>query len=161
MKNIECNLHRTATSDEGTFGVFTAPDIDFACICLELPDRANTPMLGRIPAGTYRADWSYSKRFKREMYRLADVPGRVGILIHSANFAGDQKKGWSSELSGCIALGEKIGRLQPNGAHRQKALLSSKHTVLVFENMAAMQHLLITITDEPQPQPPPELCDER
>lgn len=156
--NIECTLHRLTESDEGTFGIFAAPSLGFSCVSLELPDRANTPMKSRIPAGNYLTNWGYSNRFKRDMYRLDDVPGRVGILIHPANFAGDVLLDWKSDLSGCIALGLKRGQLTNNFGAWQSALLDSKHTVRDFEALAAQARLLISIFN-PAPQAPDQPLD--
>jgi hypothetical protein len=38
-----------------------------------------------IPAGRYEIHLAWSSRFKRDLPRLVDVPGRSGILIHSGN----------------------------------------------------------------------------
>lgn len=147
---IICTLRRITTDNAGTFGVFEARDLLFSCTSLELPDRNNRPMISRIPAGTYTAEWSYSHRFKRHRYRLADTAPRVGILIHPANFAGDKSAGWKSELSGCIALGRCAGVLNNGAGIDQPALLDSRSTVAAFERDAAERPLIIYITDEPQ-----------
>ena len=48
-----------------------------------------------INEGIYTCRYDYSQRFKRRMFRLVNVRGREGILIHTANHVG--------QLSGCIA----------------------------------------------------------
>lgn len=157
---IYCTLQRITTGDTGTFGTFDAPDLGFSCIALELPDRQNRPMISRIPAGYYHAAWVNSLRLKRRTYRLVNPPGRCGILIHPANFAGDKNLGWQSDLYGCIALGRAQGTLI-NGHHvQQAALLDSRAMTTAFEALAAGRPLIIAIIDEPPPQEPPELCDE-
>lgn len=71
------------------------------CDTLELPWRDNKPGISCIPAGRYRVTWTPSLNFERHTLRLQDVPGRSGILIHSANFQG--------QLRGCIAPGMRRG----------------------------------------------------
>lgn len=145
---IECTLQRLTTSDEGTFGVFSAPALGFSCVSLEKPDRQNTPMISRIPAGNYLAEWGWTDRFKRDIYRLQDVPGRRGILIHPANFAGDEKCGFESELSGCIALGMRQNSMLNCRGQWQSAIINSRDTVEIFEALADQRWLVIAITDE-------------
>lgn len=58
-----------------------------------------------IPFGVYNIVYNYSTRFKRNMYRLVDVPHFTGILIHAGNTEAD--------TSGCILLGQNriVGKL--------------------------------------------------
>lgn len=65
------------------------------CRTIELPWLLNKARVSAIPVGTYKMVWTYSPAFKRNTWRLVDVPARDGILIHSANF--------TRELKGCIA----------------------------------------------------------
>lgn len=117
-------------------------------------------MLSRIPAGTYSAIWDISKRFNRYLYRIQDVPGRVGILFHPANFAGDVKKGWQSQLSGCIALGNATAQLSNENHRDQKSLINSRSAIYLFESLADRRPLTIHIIDENKGTEPPETCDE-
>jgi len=118
-------LQRTETGDHGTFGLISAPGLNL--FTGELPDRSNAPNISCIPAGTYRCLWTWSPAFKRFMYLVADVPGRSGIRIHSANLMG-LKPPWLCQLYGCIAFGERLGTM--NG---QKAILLSAPAVRRFE----------------------------
>ena len=63
---------------------------------LERPWKDNAPRISCIPPGTYPVTVVQSPKFKRQMIRLLDVPGRDGILIHNANHV--------EELQGCIAV---------------------------------------------------------
>jgi hypothetical protein len=56
-----------------------------------------------------------------------DVPGRSLIKIHAASWAGDVRKGWHSDLLGCIAPGKRTGSLTPpDVGQAQAAVLSSR-----------------------------------
>lgn len=103
-------LKRLESGDQGTVGVLLLnPEPNainpkaITMQTLELPWRNNARGVSCIPKGSYRVVWAYSPRFKRYTYRLQNVPGRDGILIHSANLAGDTTKGFASQLNGCIA----------------------------------------------------------
>lgn len=62
---------------------------------LELPWRDNQPNVSCIPEGEY---WcAPEQRHNRPSYRIHDVPGRSGVLIHTGNFLTD--------TSGCILPG--------------------------------------------------------
>lgn len=67
----------------------------YLCATMELPWLQNAKGKSCIPVGTYSMEWSYSPSFRRNTWRLIDVPGRDGILIHAANF--------TRQLKGCIA----------------------------------------------------------
>jgi len=159
-ESIECVLQRVSEGDEGTFGVFTVPLFGFQCLTVELPDRENEPMRSRVPAGIYAVEWSFSNRFQRYRYRILDVPGQAGILIHPANFGGDTLKGWKSDLSGCIGLGERKGFLNPSGKREQAGITNSIKTVENFELMLIPKPLSLTIIDKVIASEPPPTCDE-
>lgn len=117
-------LQRERGDDQGTYGVLTAAGL--AWNTLELPWRGNRRKLSCIPAGQYHCALVRSPRFGR-VYHVQDVPGRDAILIHAANLAGDALQGWKTHLQGCIALGERRGRLGG-----QKAVLVSAPAVRRF-----------------------------
>lgn len=77
-----------------TLGRFTIGG-KLLCCTLELPWKKNARATSCIPEGTYSMMWSYSPAFRRNTWRLIDVPGRDGILIHAANY--------TRQLKGCIA----------------------------------------------------------
>lgn len=116
----------------GTFGRLTAEG--FAAFTGELPDRGNAPGLSCVlPVGDYRVVWAKSSHLKRYTYRLLDVPGRGGVLIHPANLVGDKTRGFIAQVEGCIALGEALGSIRG-----QAAVLRSIPAVRRFE--ATMNH---------------------
>lgn len=119
----EAVLIRIENTDEGTFGVM-AFGADH-CRSLELPWRNNTRQLSCIPTGRYRCAPVSSSKFGR-VYAVLDVPGRSGILIHSANLAGDVRLRWDTQLHGCIAPFDKPGRLRNKAGEWQRAGLVSR-----------------------------------
>ena len=96
MPDVTIIRHRS--DDEGTFGVLVIEgDRRWSCYTLEDPWRDNAPNISCVPAGDYRVTWEESPRLHKSTYRLRDVPGRSGILIHAGNTQAD--------TSGCILLG--------------------------------------------------------
>lgn len=131
---------RNPDTDEGTLGrVF----VDFKPFChsLELPDRSNMRNVSRIPAGEYRCVWHRSPRFGW-VYAVLDVPGRSDILIHPGNWAGDKALGYRSDLSGCVALGSRVGRLAG-----QSAVMASRLAVDNFVRALGRQPFTLIIVE--------------
>jgi len=124
-------LYRLESTDEGTFGVMVVDGHWW--YSLELPDRDNQPNVSRIPAGEYNVERRWSGHFRKETYWVRGVPERSYILIHGANFAGDEELGWQSHLQGCITLGKRIGSFPNKYGKVQKAVLSSRQAITAFE----------------------------
>lgn len=129
MKRVVLTRHES--TDQGTFGMIDLPGLWL--FTGELPWRNNESNFSCLPPSVYLCDWTYSPTFKRFMYLLRGTDPRAGIRAHSANFMGDSRKGLLCQLNGCIALGEKLGRMEG-----QKALLLSAPAVRRFE--AAMNY---------------------
>jgi len=110
-------ISRGPSTAAGTFGAATLVGIT-TWDSLELPWRDNRHRLSCIPPGIYRAgliDGASVGRPKFGMvYLLHAVPGRTGILLHRANWAGDVEKGYHSDLEGCLSIGESVGMLTPD-----------------------------------------------
>lgn len=120
-------LTRTETGDEGTFGTIVT-DSGFSVYSGELPWRGNAPGKSCIPAGAYVCQKAVSPKHG-PCYYITDVPGgRTDIEIHSANWMGDESKGFKCQLLGCIAPGRAIGELIG-----QKAVLSSRDALIGLE----------------------------
>lgn len=116
-------LLRQAESDEGTFGtikVYEGGALLYSCFTGELPDRDNQQSISCIPSGQYSCQPWHSKKFP-DHYNVMRVPGREAILIHEGNFCGDKRKGYKSNVAGCILVGRALGTIQG-----QKAVLSSR-----------------------------------
>lgn len=126
-------LKRFESTDEGTFGRLSGHGLDLWTG--ELPWRDNKSDISCIPAGMYQCTMTYSARFKKRLYLVSGSHYRVGIRIHAANLCGDRQKGYTSQLNGCIAVGEKFGKIAG-----QKAVLVSQ---------AAIRKLHEAMKDEP------------
>lgn len=100
------------------------------CKTWELPWLDNKKLISCIPPGAYRVIYNYSKRFKKNMYLLTNVPGRVGIRIHA---------GLKSE--GCILLGENFSVL--NGVVSvTDGLLAKKRFEDAMERLGFVLHVV-------------------
>jgi hypothetical protein len=137
---MRVQLRRVVKSDAGTFGVVSVGT--FQSYSGECPWRDNAPGLSCIPPGLYKAAWAPSPRLKRNTYRVLEVPGRSGVLIHSANYMGDSTRGLRCQLLGCIALGEKRGSMDG-----QPALLLSHPAVSRFERYLDGQPFELEVLD--------------
>lgn len=126
MKNVY--IIRTTTSDQGTEGFLTAPDINYICKTLELPWRDNERNISCIPSQEYLVKIRKSPKYGK-IFWVTNVPNRSYILIHSGNVAGDISKGFRSHSGGCLLLGEKHGFL-----YGQRAVLNSRITLRKFMN---------------------------
>lgn len=130
VRAADATLTRLDQSDQGTFGHFVAGRL--ALISGELPERGNAPNYSRVPAGAYWAGFTYSPHFGRCVYLLSPTAPRAGIRLHAANFMGDSRRGYRTQLNGCIAVGEKLGWMDG-----QKALLLSAPAVRRLETYFA------------------------
>ena len=104
---MTATLTRNEYTNQGTFGVLNVNDKSF--FSLELPWRENKSNISCIPCGQYKASLRYSPHFKKNLYCLSGVPNRNFILIHGANFAGDEAMGYQTHLQGCISIGKSMG----------------------------------------------------
>lgn len=95
----------------------------FVCFTVELAWNGNHRNISCIPEGEYIADFERHQKFG-ECYRLRDVEGRDGILIHVAN-----KR---TQLRGCIAPNLTLVSDQA-GQNSRKALdLLPKETIKII-----------------------------
>jgi len=103
---------------EGTFGKLIVDQLQL--FTLELPWNNDENNISCIPAGFYNCQYTLSPRLHKYTYEIFGDSKRTGIRMHSANF--------SSQLLGCIALGEKLGIMDG-----KKVLLISRPAVTKFE----------------------------
>jgi len=88
------------------------------CFTLEPPDVLNKRNESSIPAQQYMVWRIVSPRYG-DCFEVRDVPGRSGILFHAGNTLQD--------TSGCILLGNQVGKLKHN-----RAVLNSGQTYKQF-----------------------------
>jgi hypothetical protein len=96
---MEIKIIRDTFTEISTVGKMYV-DGPFYCYTLEDQTReSGVKVAGKtaIPEGRYRVIIDQSKRFKRAMPHILDVPGFEGIRIHTLNRA--------SETEGCIGVG--------------------------------------------------------
>lgn len=138
--NPDVVIDRFDRGDQGNFGhVWTRGPRFFSG---ELPSRDNRPNISCIPPKRYQVVWTWSDHFRRFMYLLLGTDPRAGIREHSANFMGDESKGFRRQLNGCIALGERLGWMDG-----QKALLLSAPAVRRFESFMGKRPFLLEIRE--------------
>jgi Family of unknown function (DUF5675) len=135
-------IQRFDTGDQGTFGHLTTDD-GFTCETGELPYRDNTPNFSCIPAGEYECEMLYSQHFKRDVYRLKNVPNRTDVEIHNGNYCGDTTKGYKSDVLGCIILGHDVITM-----FNQAAVSNSKYTLDNFMTHMGGDNFTLTIKDK-------------
>lgn len=136
-------LHRDPSADDGTFGRLQIERGGklYTWESLELPWRDNRKYVSCIPKGCYEVAFGpCSLSFTTHAYRLADVPGRDGILIHRGNWAGDTSKGLRSSVEGCILLGKRRGTI-----YGQAAVCDSAKAILEFESAMAKKPFRLVI----------------
>lgn len=135
-------IQRMPTTDEGTFGVLSfGKQVLYS---LELPWRDNLPKVSCIPPGAYHCDIVQSPKFGR-VYEVQNVYGRSHVLIHPANLAGDAALGWTTQLEGCIAPAQKLGKMRNNAGNMQAAGLLSRPAVNTMMAWAAGQPFTLEI----------------
>lgn len=118
MKTI--TLKRVSFDDDGTFGVLVYERVPFL-LTLERPWRENERGISSIPEGSYTVKRD-STESHPNTFRVTNVPGRDGILIHTGNTEKD--------VEGCILVGQSFGRLDVTDpdtklVESQPAVLSS------------------------------------
>ena len=95
---MSLSLVRYEFHPERTFGKLSEDGV-FLCHTLEdgLKTGDKVGQKGRIPAGKYRVDLTWSPRFNRILPLLESVPGFEGIRIHAGNTERDTE--------GCVLVG--------------------------------------------------------
>jgi len=136
----KATLRRLRMGDAGTFGELEVDGHTFKTG--ELPWRNNARGKSCVPAGTYLVEWDPSPKYGHK-YELRNVPGRTTILIHAANFVGDEDKGFQAEVDGCIALGSAISPIEG-----QMAVRGSRDAVEDFEKLMGLEPFTLEIIDE-------------
>lgn len=128
---MEIFVKRNKSTDDGTPGKLTVPEINFSCDTLELPWRNNKRGESCIIPDTYSATPWFSPTLKVNVLRLEDKHGRKDCLVHNGNFAGDEKKGKKTQVHGCTEVGRGYAQiaLPDNKEKKQFGICSSKPTL--------------------------------
>lgn len=152
-------MTRRKRGDQGIFGdmlVIPAPIFQTG----ELPyrdiddDGKSDSEYSSILPGKYLCKWVKSeKRSLKEgkdvfVYQLEGTDNRVAIQIHSGNFCGDKKKGFVSQVEGCILLGENQGQLTTKEGFEQEAILDSKPAVKRFNELMNEEDFELEIVEQ-------------
>ena len=140
MKTVTIN--RGPSTPEGTFSTLHFGSRVIQAV--ELPWEGNTRGESCIPTGKYRCELTDSPKFG-EVYMVKDVPGRSHILIHSANFGGDEDSGFQTQLEGCIAPCLFTGYLINKHNTMQKAGLDSRKALAELMAWTAGEPFELTI----------------
>ncbi len=159
-------VDRFRSDDDGTRSYLRTPLNLFECCVGELPyrdvdgDGVTDRGLSCVPRGDYYCEFVQSPSRKNAdgsfewTYRLRNVPGRDGVLIHSGNFFGDKKKGRVAQVEGCLVLGRAFEEIEIPAAVRDKAgvertrqlgVTSSRSTVQEFVKMMECKPFILRI----------------
>lgn len=140
---IEARITRSPTTEQGTFGQWSFNGHFWPTI--ELPWDDNSPHFSCIQVGEYDCQLEptgkWSPRPDGRLYHVLNVPDRSLIKIHAATWAGDVRKGWHSDLLGCIAPGRRTGELKPPDADREQAC--------ILQSRAALTEIMRELEGEP------------
>jgi len=120
---------------EGELEVFDEDtgELEFTCKTLELPYRDNERNVSCIPEGFYDVVPRQSPKYGNHLH-VTGVEGRSLILFHYANYVGsDNPRTGSSDLRGCIAVGERFGDITGDGIVE---ILNSKKTMKALMDVA-------------------------
>jgi hypothetical protein len=146
---IEARLMRSPSTEQGTFGQWSFNGHFWPTI--ELPWDNNSAHYSCILPGPDDADiiydcqleWTgkWSPRPDGRLFHVLNVQGRTLIKCHAATWAGDVRKGWHSDLLGCIAPGRRTGELKPPD--------TASFQQCVLESRAALKEIMDYIGDDP------------
>jgi Family of unknown function (DUF5675) len=102
----------------------------FHCRTGEREDLGNEPTISCIPLGHYNCKWRditgsiLAKHTGYDhLYEIIDVPGRIGIFLHNANYP--------SQVEGCIFLGDGWGCFGSEwGVTNSRKTLEAFHAIM-------------------------------
>lgn len=93
-----------------------------------------------INPGEYLLKWTFSPKYKRNMYTIVGIQGRLGIRAHSGNTIDD--------IEGCILLGNRIIKnVDMKGNIYDYIVSESKDAVKKFENYCNGEDVRLIIKD--------------
>ncbi len=139
---LDATILRKPSTEQGTIGVLTVPEVNFTCFTIELPWYDNTEFISCIPVGIYKLFLRYSAHWKSNVYQFVHVSGRSAIQSHWGNVAGDKSKGWKSNSLGCVLLGSVVCRIWG-----QLAVGNSYNTYRKFLTATCGREILLEIRE--------------
>jgi len=87
----------------------------YKCKTLELKWLNNERRISCVPEGTYSCSKEIHAKFGK-VFRLQNVPGRDGILVHFGNYAGSfNPKTSTPDSLGCILVGKAFADIDKDG----------------------------------------------
>lgn len=140
-------LTRDRSTMMGTPGLLCIPEVPFQYLTLELPWRDNQPTISCIPTGRYRFVFCWSNALKRNTWRVVDVVGRAGILMHAGNAAGALDAEYQSDSIGCILIGLELTMQRGNTGRRQYWLKDSQRALHEVEQLLSGEEWEILVRD--------------
>ncbi len=90
--------------------VLAGQEVKYRCKVIELPNLGNQHNISCIPEGTYDCV-KENHPTKGMVFRVLNVPGRDGILIHKGNFVNGNKR----DSLGCLIPGEYFDDINKDG----------------------------------------------
>ena len=133
---MEITLYRIAIKDTYTIGKLSI-DGKYFCDTLEDKVRRNVKIKDKtaIQRGRYKIEWTLSKRFKKYLPILLNVPNFEGIRIHSGNT--------DEDTSGCILVGKntEVGKVT------NSRFYSNSLNIIIKTAIVAGLEVWITITE--------------
>lgn len=151
-------LIRDVTGVDGTFGTIRNNDTGHLWQTAELQWLDNAPDVSCIPPGIYDVEMKEHPKhgslgdlvgMPGTCYEILNVPNRSNILIHIANYAGQESAGEKTDLLGCMALGEDRAKMVPPGYNQpQEAVEHSTQAIQEFYKEMGGKPFMIAITNE-------------
>jgi hypothetical protein len=130
---MKLTLQRIYSGDDCTLGVLYSETMQRLCFTLEEPWHNNERKISCVPIGKYKCIPHNSEKF-RNVWRLENVPGRDGILIHLGNTVAD--------IEGCILVGMIFGKIDG-----KKAVLNSKNAIRLLQGVIGQKGFDLDIAD--------------
>jgi hypothetical protein len=118
------NAFRNSTAVDGTPGRWINPVTGNWWDSIELEWLNNQEGLSCIPEGEYLVQMQPHPLhgslgalvgMPGMCYEIMNVPGRTAILVHIANWAGQENSGEKTDLLGCVGLGKGLAKMIPPG----------------------------------------------
>lgn len=119
---MKCTLYRTKQDRYGTHGRIEDNNSNVLCYTIERPWLNNKEKESCIPEGIYLCSPHVKSNNMQLCWKLQDVPGRTGVLIHTGNTEDDS--------TGCIIIGLMYNA---QGVLESKLALEQLHNKLPAE----------------------------